>query len=122
MYAQLLTRSSTGAVSARTPLLSWAIRFSWSQRSLAENTTSSAVIVAVVGDVKEVAVFLEQPQLALVDLDPLAKDDHPITLLAGGRPIVELRDHLLEQVDVLVPALADDLRLESLGLLTRWRF
>ena len=42
MYAQLLTRSSTGVVSACTPLLSWAIRFSWSQRSLAENTISSA--------------------------------------------------------------------------------
>ena len=28
MYAQLLTRSSTGVVSAWTPLLSWAIRFS----------------------------------------------------------------------------------------------
>src|SRR6516162_5108298 len=42
MYAQLLTRSSTGVVNARTPLLSCAIKFSWSQRSLAENTTSSA--------------------------------------------------------------------------------
>ena len=44
MYAQLLTRSSTGAVSDRTPLLSCAIRFSWLQRSLAENTISSAGI------------------------------------------------------------------------------
>src|SRR5215472_6117578 len=44
MYAQLLTRSSTGVVRAPTPLLSWAIKFSWSQRSLAEDTTSSAVI------------------------------------------------------------------------------
>ena len=97
MYAQLLTRSSTGAVSAWTPPLSCAIRFSWSQRSLAENTTSSAVIVAVVGDVEEVAVLLEQPHLSLVDLHPLAEDDHPIALLAGRRPIVELGHHLLEQ-------------------------
>jgi hypothetical protein len=35
MYAQLLTRLSTGACSARTPLLSCASRFSWLQRSLA---------------------------------------------------------------------------------------
>ena len=45
MYAQLLTRSSTGIASAFTPLLSWAIRFSWSQRSLARNTTSDAGVV-----------------------------------------------------------------------------
>src|SRR5512142_1821034 len=41
----LLTRSSTGVVSACTPLLSWAIRSSWSQRSLAENTICSAGVV-----------------------------------------------------------------------------
>ena len=79
MYAQLLTRSSTGVVSACTPPLSWAIRFSWSQRSLAENTISSAVVVAVVGDVEEVAILLEQPQLSLVDPQPLAEHDHAIT-------------------------------------------
>src|SRR6516165_10093089 len=45
MYAQLLNRSFTGVASAWTPPLSWAIKFSWSQRSLAQNTTSSAVIV-----------------------------------------------------------------------------
>ena len=44
IYAQLLTKLSTGVVSACTPPLSWATRFSWSQRSLAENTTSSADI------------------------------------------------------------------------------
>src|SRR5580693_2696690 len=44
IYAQLLTRVSTGVVRAYTPLLSWAIKFSWLQRSLAENTTSSADI------------------------------------------------------------------------------
>ena len=41
----LLTRSFTGVVSACTPLLSCAIRFSWSQRSLAENTIWSAGVV-----------------------------------------------------------------------------
>src|SRR5512135_459044 len=45
MYAPLLTRSSTGIASALTPLLSWAIRFSWSQRSLARNTISEAGVV-----------------------------------------------------------------------------
>src|SRR5947208_993420 len=45
MYAQLLTRSFTGIASAFTPPLSWAIRFSWSQRSLARNTTSDAGVV-----------------------------------------------------------------------------
>ena len=45
MYAQLLTRSSTGIASAFTPPFSWAIRFSWSHRSLARNTTSDAGVV-----------------------------------------------------------------------------
>src|SRR4051794_14523039 len=44
-YAQLLTRSSTGIASALTPPLSWAIRFSWSQRSLARKTISEAGVV-----------------------------------------------------------------------------
>src|SRR5512135_334987 len=45
MYAQLLTRSSTGIDNAFTPLFNWAIRFSWSHRSLARNTTSDAELV-----------------------------------------------------------------------------
>src|SRR4051794_7390441 len=45
IYAQLLTRSPTGIARASTPPLSWAIRFSWSQRSLARNTTTEAVVV-----------------------------------------------------------------------------
>src|SRR5271169_1289109 len=45
MYAQLLTRSPTGAFSAWTPVLSCAIRFSWSQRSLAWKTIWSAGVV-----------------------------------------------------------------------------
>ena len=45
MYAQLLTRSSTGIASAFTPPFSWAIRFSWSQRSLASKTISEAGVV-----------------------------------------------------------------------------
>src|SRR5881227_423620 len=45
MYAQLLTRSFTGIASAFTPPLSWAIRFSWSHRSLARKTTSDAGVV-----------------------------------------------------------------------------
>src|SRR3954447_6614480 len=45
MYAQSLTRSFTGIASALTPPLSWAIRSSWSQRSLARNTTSDAGVV-----------------------------------------------------------------------------
>src|SRR5664279_331304 len=44
-YAQLLTRLSTGIVIAFTPPLSWPIRFSWSQRSLARNTISEAGVV-----------------------------------------------------------------------------
>src|SRR3954451_15031465 len=45
IYAQLLTRLSTGIASALTPLFNWAIRFSWSQRSLARKTTSEAGLV-----------------------------------------------------------------------------
>src|SRR3954469_5289141 len=45
MYAQLLTRSPTGIDIAFTPPFSWAIRFSWSQRSFARNTTSDAGVV-----------------------------------------------------------------------------
>src|ERR1700733_13681858 len=45
MYAQLLTRVSTGIDNAFTPALSWPIRFSWSQRSLARNTISEAGVV-----------------------------------------------------------------------------
>jgi hypothetical protein len=41
----LLTRSPTGIASALTPPFNWAIRFSWSQRSLARNTTSEAGVV-----------------------------------------------------------------------------
>src|SRR4051794_31088272 len=45
MYAQLLTRLSTGIANAFTPPFNWAIRFSWSQRSLARNTISEAELV-----------------------------------------------------------------------------
>src|SRR5947209_4266294 len=45
MYAPLLTRSPTGIARAFTPPFNWAIRFSWSQRSLARNTTSEAAAV-----------------------------------------------------------------------------
>ena len=116
MYAQLLTRLSTGVVSAYTPLLSWAIRFSWSHRSLAENTISSAG-VTVVGDVEEVAILLEQPHLPSIGSQELADDDHPITPVTGDWAIVELGDLLLEHVDRLVAPLVDDLLLESFGLL-----
>ena len=47
----------------------------------------------------------------------LAEDDHPIALLAGNRPIVELGDHLFEQMDRLEASLSDDLRLDPFGLL-----
>src|SRR3954469_5472789 len=45
MYAQLPTRSPTGIANAFTPPFSCAIRFSWSHRSLARNTTSDAGVV-----------------------------------------------------------------------------
>src|SRR4051812_33277181 len=45
MYAQLLTRSFTGIASAFTPPFNWAIKFSWSQRSLARNTIADAGVV-----------------------------------------------------------------------------
>jgi hypothetical protein len=45
MYAQLLTRSFTGIASAFTPPFNWAIRFSWSHRSLASKTISEAGVV-----------------------------------------------------------------------------
>ena len=71
--------------------------------------------LAVVGNVEQVAVFLEQSHLSLVDPDELADDDHPIALLAGVRLVVELRDHLLDQANRLEPSLSDDLRSEPLG-------
>ena len=73
--------------------------------------------VAVVGDVEEVAILLEQPHLPLVGRQSLAEDDHPIALLAGNRLIVELGDHLFEQMDRLEASLSDDLRLDPFGLL-----
>src|SRR6266436_1538685 len=45
MYAQLLTKLSTGIANAFTPLFNCAIRFSGSQRSLAKNTISDAGVV-----------------------------------------------------------------------------
>src|ERR687890_36327 len=45
MYAQLLTKLSTGIAIAFTPLFNWAIRFSWSHRSLARKTISDAGVV-----------------------------------------------------------------------------
>src|SRR3954451_8489714 len=45
IYAQLPTRSPTGIANAFTPPFNWAIRFSWSQRSLARKTISEAELV-----------------------------------------------------------------------------
>src|SRR3954453_7217189 len=45
IYAPLLTSPSTGIANAFTPLFNWAIRFSWSQRSLARNTMSEGGVV-----------------------------------------------------------------------------
>ena len=53
--------------------------------------------LAIVGDVKEVAIFLKQSQLPLVDSQPLAKYDHPITLSARDRLVSKLGDPLLEK-------------------------
>ena len=47
MYAQLLTRLSTGIRIAFTPFLSCSIRFSWSQRLFARKTISSVGVDAV---------------------------------------------------------------------------
>ena len=77
--------------------------------------------LAVVGDVEEVAILFEQPHLPPVGRQPLAHHDHPITLPAGHRPIVELPDHLLEQMDRLEAALPDDLGLDPFGSLARCR-
>src|SRR5208337_3202525 len=72
---------------------------------------------AVVGDIEEVAILLEQPQLRLVNSQQLADYDDPITLAAGNRAVVELGDHLLNHVDRLEPPLFDDLLLDPFGLL-----
>src|ERR1700722_9128412 len=45
-------------------------------------------LVAVVGDVEEVAILLEQPQLSLVGPQPLTEHHHAITLLASDRAII----------------------------------
>src|SRR5271163_537597 len=70
---------------------------------------------AVVGDVKKVAVLLAQPHRSLVDPHEFAEHDHAVALLAGNRAIRELGDLLLEQVDRLILALANDLVLDPLG-------
>src|SRR5450759_153857 len=72
---------------------------------------------AVVRDIEEVAILLEQPHLPFVRPQKLAQDDHPITLVAGDGAILELGDHLLEYVDRLEPTLFDDLLLDPFGLL-----
>ena len=108
MYAQLLSSVSTGACKARTPPFNCAIRFSWSQRSLAENTTSSAALTPVVGDVKEVANLVEQPYFALLPGDVLADHDHAIRLPTSRRPVVELGHLFALQPEVLEPAVPDN--------------
>jgi hypothetical protein len=42
MYAPLLSKLASGECNACTPPFNWAIKFSWLQRSFAENTTSDA--------------------------------------------------------------------------------
>ena len=121
MYAQLLTRLSTGAVKACTPPLSCAITFSWSQRSLALKTISSAARGAIVGDEEEVAILLAQPHRRPCR-SPAACGPPPGDSASGRRrAIIELGDHLLERVDRLESPLADDLGLDVLGSLPRRR-
>ena len=108
MYAPLLTRLSTGIASAFTPLFNWAIRFSWSHRSLARNTISDGRRRPVVGDVEEVPVRLEQPQLALLHHQLLAEHHHPVRLLAGDGPVLELGHLLTDQLQGLELPLGDD--------------
>ena len=54
----------------------------------------------VVGDVEEVPVRLEEPQLALLDHQLLAEHDHPVRLLAGDGPVGELGDLLTDSFNV----------------------
>jgi len=42
-----------------------------------------------------------------------------MAFLASGRAIIELGNHLLDQVNRLEPTLANDLRLDPFGLLAR---
>ena len=57
--------------------------------------------VVVVGDVEEVAVVLDQDGLALPLLDFLAKDDQPVRARALRRLILDLREFLAQEHQVL---------------------
>jgi hypothetical protein len=60
--------------------------------------------------------------LSLVDPYPLAKDDHSITLLTSDRPVLDVREHLLEKMNGFVPSFPDDLLSDPPGLLAGCNF
>ena len=109
MYAQLLTRSSTGVAQRVHAALELGDQVLLVAPAVGRQDDLIGRHVAVVGDVEEVAVLLEQPHLPLLGGQPLAEHDHSVVAVAGGRPVVELGDHLLDRVDGLEAALLDDL-------------
>ena len=72
----------------------------------------------VVGDIEEVADFVEQSLLALRHRQVLAQHHDPIGLATLGRAILELGHLLGLQAHVLVPTLSNDSLFDVLGTLT----
>src|SRR5208283_5968507 len=76
----------------------------------------------IVGQVKEVADFVEQTQLAFFLGDVLADDDQAILLGAGAGPIVPVGNVLMTKPERFELTLADDLVLDVVGTLARRGF
>jgi len=71
--------------------------------------------LALVGDVEEVANLVEQRQLAFFFRDVLAHHHHPVGLVAGRRPVVELGHVFGLQAERLKATLFDDGLLDVAG-------
>ncbi|MDP7572911.1 MAG: hypothetical protein QF391_15020, partial [Myxococcota bacterium] len=107
-------RVLTGAWSARTPVL-----------ELLDQVLLVAAVVGfedhlcggeapVVGDVEEVAYLVEESLLATLNRQVLSQNHDAVGPVAGGGAVVELRQVLGAQPNILVPLGANDLLLDAL--------
>ena len=119
MYAQLLTRLSTGVVQG----VHAPFELGHQVLLVAPATRRQHDLIgrhlAVIGDEEEVAVLLSEPHASLLSGQSLAEHDHAIIPVASHRPVIELGNHLLERVNGLEATLLDDSRLVPLRSLPR---